>query len=112
MRVPLLAMGAAVASESDVIEENVQNIDIGPTILDIAGAAIPEQMDGQSFKPLLEGKKVEGWRDTIYYEYFWERPFPQTPTVHAIRTTGTSSSAIMASGTSMNCTTSRPILWR
>ncbi len=26
------------------------------------------------------------WRDAIFYEYYWERNFPQTPTVHAIRT--------------------------
>ena len=85
MRVPLLAMGAAVSPSVKVIEENVQNIDIAPTILDIAGVTRPAQFDGQSFKALLNGDTTP-WRDTIYYEYFWERPFPQTPTVHAIRT--------------------------
>ena len=30
-------------------------------------------------------KKVK-WRDAIYYEYYWERNFPQTPTVHGVRT--------------------------
>ena len=42
-------------------------------------------MDGESFLPLLKGQELD-WRDRIYYEYFWERPFPQTPTVHAVRT--------------------------
>jgi arylsulfatase A-like enzyme len=42
-------------------------------------------MDGKSFLPLLLGQKIP-WRETIFYEYFWERPFPQTPTLHAIRT--------------------------
>lgn len=86
MRVPLLAMGAAVNQGVKVIEQNVQNIDIGPTVLDIAGVPRPAQFDGQSFLPLLKGNDPETWNDTIYYEYFWERPFPQTPTVHAIRT--------------------------
>ncbi len=86
MRVPLLAMGAAVDPSVKVIEQNVQNIDIGPTVLDIAGITSSDQFDGQSFLPLLRGNSPENWRDTIYYEYFWERPFPQTPTVHAIRT--------------------------
>lgn len=86
MRVPLLAMGGAVSSQVDVIEENVQNIDIGPTVLDIAGLPQHDQFDGVSFLPLLQGSEPDKWRDTIYYEYFWERPFPQTPTVHAIRT--------------------------
>lgn len=86
MRVPLLAMGSMVNREQKVIEENVQNIDISATVLDIAGLPSHEQFDGVSFLPLLKGEQVDKWRDTIYYEYFWERPFPQTPTVHAIRT--------------------------
>ena len=85
MRVPLLAMGAQVDASVSEVEQNVQNIDIAPTVLDIAGVPAPENFDGLSFLPLLQGESPE-WRDTIYYEYFWERPFPQTPTVHAIRT--------------------------
>jgi N-acetylglucosamine-6-sulfatase len=42
-------------------------------------------MDGRSFLPLLESGKIP-WRDEIFYEYYWERNFPQTPTVHAVRT--------------------------
>jgi N-acetylglucosamine-6-sulfatase len=34
---------------------------------------------------LLKGEKTE-WRDHIFYEYFWERPFPHTPTVFGVRT--------------------------
>lgn len=86
MRVPMLAYGAGVAKNGERIEENVQNIDIGPTVLDLAGIPPHEQFDGRSFLPLLQGKAVGNWRDTIFYEYFWERPFPQTPTVHAVRT--------------------------
>lgn len=86
MRVPLLAIGAAVDSGVKAIDQNIQNIDIGPTILDIAGVKQSAQFDGQSFLPLLSNEAVDTWRDTIYYEYFWERPFPQTPTVHAVRT--------------------------
>lgn len=86
MRVPLLAMGADVKTKGSVITENVQNIDIAPTVLDLTGMDPAEQFDGQSFKKLLQGKEIANWRDTIFYEYFWERPFPQTPTVHAVRT--------------------------
>lgn len=84
MRVPLLAMGKGI-SPGIQITEMVQNIDIGPTVLDLAGRMKPANMDGASFAPLLLGEKIP-WRDTVYYEYFWERPFPQTPTVFAVRT--------------------------
>jgi len=85
MRVPLLVMSPNVLTPGTTVIQNVQNIDIAPTILDMAGVEIPKSFDGTSFLPLLEHKEIE-WRDTLYYEYFWERPYPQTPTVHAVRT--------------------------
>lgn len=84
MRVPMLAVGGGIPPGTKV-EEVIQNIDIGPTVLDIAGVSVKENMDGSSFKQLLYQESIP-WRDTVYYEYFWERPFPQTPTVHAVRT--------------------------
>lgn len=84
MRVPMLAMGADLPAGSK-LSEVVQNVDVGPTVMDFAGLSTKEHMDGNSFKPLLYNQEI-AWRDTVYYEYFWERPFPQTPTVHAVRT--------------------------
>jgi arylsulfatase A-like enzyme len=34
------------------------NIDIAPTILDLAGIAVPDEMDGMSLSPFLRGKKT------------------------------------------------------
>jgi arylsulfatase A-like enzyme len=85
MRVPMLAYGPGMIQGGIVIEELIQNIDVGPTILDLAGEKVPSHMDGRSFKGLLEGKKI-AWRDEVYYEYYWERSFPHTPTVHGVRT--------------------------
>jgi N-acetylglucosamine-6-sulfatase len=61
----------------------VANIDIAPTILDLAGVEPPKHFDGRSFVPLLEGKQIP-WRDELLYEYYWERNYPHTPTTHAI----------------------------
>ena len=85
MRVPLLVYGGNNVLKKDSVGQLIQNIDIAPTILSLAGLDKPVNMDGQSFLPLLKGENT-AWRDRIYYEYFWERPFPQTPTVHAVRT--------------------------
>ncbi|MCP9236996.1 sulfatase [Lewinella sp. JB7] len=84
MRVPLLVYAPAML-DARGMEEIATNADIGPTILDMAGLATPEQMNGRSFLPLLRGETVADWRKNFFYEYYWERPFPQTPTVHAIR---------------------------
>lgn len=85
MRVPLLIMGPGIAPNS-VMEEIIANIDIAPTMLDIAGAAPAEQFDGQSFYPLIQGEPVEDWRTELLYEYYWEFNYPSTPTTFALRT--------------------------
>ena len=85
MRVPLLAYAPGFIKPGTKIKQMVQNIDIAPTILDIAGIKTPKQMDGISFLPLLKKNDCD-WRKKIYYEYFWERAFPMTPTVFGIRT--------------------------
>ena len=65
--------------------EMITNLDYGPTFLDAAAAPVPETMQGRSFFGLLGGS-ADGHRDAWLYEYFWERSFPQTPTVLGVRT--------------------------
>ncbi len=85
MRVPMLMHCPELFQAGTTVEGMVANIDIAPTILEAAGLKPPPQLDGQSVIPLVQGKTTH-WRDTLLYEYFWERNFPQTPTMHAIRT--------------------------
>jgi N-acetylglucosamine-6-sulfatase len=53
----------------------IQNIDYAPTFLELAGAKIPESMQGKSLVPIFKaaGEKPKGWRDSIYYRYSGER---------------------------------------
>lgn len=60
------------------IDEMVQNIDYGPTILDLAGVEVPQDMHGISFLPLLKGKQVPNWRKSLYYHYY------EYPDEHAV----------------------------
>jgi N-acetylglucosamine-6-sulfatase len=85
MRVPLLAYAPGLIEPATVVTRMVQNNDIAPTILEAAGLKPPGTMDGSSFLPLLEGKDIP-WRDAVFYEYYWEPNYPQTPTVHGVRT--------------------------
>ena len=85
IRVPLVVHCPEVFKGGQRRHEMILNIDYGPTILETAGAHIPDTMQGMSFYGLLTGEKKE-WRDAWLYEYFWERSFPQTPTVLGVRT--------------------------
>jgi N-acetylglucosamine-6-sulfatase len=85
MKVPMVAYCPGLIKPGTVVKELVANIDIAGTVLEVAGLKAPAYMNGKSFLPLLQGKQVP-WRDKIIYEYFWERNFPMTPTMHAIRT--------------------------
>lgn len=86
IRVPMVAYAPGMIQPDTTVEQMVQNIDIAPTLLNVAGIKPPQEpaMDGQSFLPLLEGKEVP-WRDEILYEYHWEWNFPAVPTTLAIR---------------------------
>ena len=61
------------------IDAMVQNIDYAPTILQMAGLDIPEDIQGESFLPLLQGKKVKDWRKSLYYHYY------EYPAEHSVR---------------------------
>lgn len=85
MRVPLVARCPALIKPGTKIRNMVLNVDIAPTVLELAGVKTPPQMEGTSFLPLLEGKTIP-WRDRVFYEYYWENAYPQTPTQYAVRT--------------------------
>ncbi len=84
LRIPMLVRFPKMIAKGRVADEMVLNIDLAPTLLDLAGVAVPATMQGRSWRPLLEGKSGE-WRKAFFYEYFMERNF-QTPTVLAVRT--------------------------
>jgi arylsulfatase A-like enzyme len=76
IRVPLLVRYPPLATAGTPVEPMVLNVDIAPTLLDLAGVAVPKEMHGRSIVPLLKGKS-EGWRKDWLYEYF-EYPGPHS----------------------------------
>ncbi|GAG93004.1 unnamed protein product, partial [marine sediment metagenome] len=58
--------------------------DLAPTLLEIAGVAVPEKMDGNSFVPLLKNKNAMG-RKAWLYEYFKDFSY-NVPEHTAVRT--------------------------
>jgi N-acetylglucosamine-6-sulfatase len=84
IRVPMLMQCPALFKGGTVVEKVVANIDIAPTVLEVAGVQAPPHMDGRSIVPLAQGK-VTPWREHFLYVYYWEKNFPQTPTIFSLR---------------------------
>lgn len=65
IRVPMIVAGPGI--ERHVDSNLVLNIDLAPTILELAQVGIPKDMHGKSLVPLLNGKDVN-WRQSFLYE--------------------------------------------
>ncbi len=84
IRVPMLMQCPELFKGGTVVDQVVANIDIGPTVLEAMGLQKPPHMDGESFLALGQGKSIP-WRDYFLYVYYWEKNYPQSPTVFALR---------------------------
>jgi arylsulfatase A-like enzyme len=70
LKTPLLIQWPGVVKPGSVNNDMVSNLDFAETFIDIAGAAIPSQMQGQSFLPVLKGQKQDNPRTAHYYHYY------------------------------------------
>ncbi|MBW2637340.1 MAG: DUF4976 domain-containing protein [Deltaproteobacteria bacterium] len=73
-----------VEKPGERLSQMVLNIDLAPTVLELAGLTIPGNMQGKSVAPLLASKDVS-WRNSWLYEYFLDFPYT-VPAMYALRT--------------------------
>ncbi len=78
LRTPLLVRWPGVVRPGAEPQELVQNVDLAPTFLELAGAPVPAEMHGTSLVPLLRGEHPADWRRSLYYRYY------EFPGVHAV----------------------------
>ncbi len=78
LRSPLLIRWPGHTKPGSVCEKIVLNLDFPETFLDVAGVSIPDDMQGVSLVPLLEGKNPADWRKAMYYRYY------EFPAVHMV----------------------------
>jgi N-acetylglucosamine-6-sulfatase len=84
IRVPMLVYAPGMVQPGSRITGIVRNIDIAPTLLELAGARTDRPMDGRSVLPLLRGERMPSPGEFLY-EYYWEYAFPHTPSTFALR---------------------------
>jgi len=79
LRTPLLIRYPKEIPAQLTVDKLVQNLDFAPTILDYAGVEAPKEMQGESFRRLLDGNINQDWRDVIYYTYY------EYPSIHMVK---------------------------
>jgi arylsulfatase A-like enzyme len=78
LKMPLIVKWPGVTKPGSRSRQMVQNLDYAETFLEVAGTPIPDDMQGVSLVPLLQGRTPENWRNRIYYHYY------EYPSVHMV----------------------------
>jgi N-acetylglucosamine-6-sulfatase len=73
IRVPLIVRYPGMAPGRRVCEDMVLNLDLAPTVLDLAGVDFPGDMEGRSFGRQVKGETATEWRQSYRYEYYNSR---------------------------------------
>lgn len=85
IRIPFLVRyPKAVRHPGHPAGQMVLNVDVAPTLLDLAGLPIPDWMQGRSLAPILASREAPG-REAWLYEHFPDYPYP-VPRIRAART--------------------------
>ena len=70
LRMPFVIRYPEGVNPESVNRDIILNVDFAPTFLDYAGVDVPDQFQGRSFRPLLNGQLPSDWQTSMYYRYW------------------------------------------
>jgi arylsulfatase A-like enzyme len=78
IRVPMIVYDPRLdaSRRGTVRQEVVLNLDVAPTLLDLAGVAVPPAMQGRSLAPLILSGGTPEWRQDIFVEHLMDPLHP------------------------------------
>ena len=76
IRMPLLVRYPQLIKTGTVRDELTLNIDLAPTLLELAGVSVPVTVEGRSLMPLLKNERGP-WRGSFLIEYYSDKVFPR-----------------------------------
>jgi len=86
MKIPMLIRYPKKIKPGTVINQNALNIDLAPTILDIADVETPKYMQGESMVKLFDEQPDQNWRESFMFEYYVDDAYPYAgPNMLAIK---------------------------
>jgi hypothetical protein len=87
LRMPLVMSWPGHLDAGREVKQLTQNIDFGPTFLDLAGAPALAAAHGRSLVPVMSKKTgTEPFRDAIYYHYYESQAVHMVPAMYGVRT--------------------------
>ncbi len=87
LRAPFLVRYPKEIAAGRVEHALMANIDVAPTLLDYAGIAAPEGMQGESCRKVIAGDSTGFVRDSVYFRYWMHRAHRHdNPSHYGIRT--------------------------
>lgn len=87
IRIPLFVRYPHLTRAGTTVPATVLNVDLAPTLLQLAGLPVSPGMQGKSWVPLLDGTQ-KSVRSGFFYEYFRNRDSPVVPRIKAFRRDG------------------------
>ncbi len=70
IKMPFIIRYPKEIKPGSVNDNMILNVDYAETFLDYAEIDIPSNMQGRSFRPLLNGELPEDWQTSMYYRYW------------------------------------------
>ena len=86
LRMPFLVRYPREIQPGSASDAMSLNIDFAETWLDYAGVPIPDDMQGTSLRPILNGETPDDWRTSMYYRYWMHLSHHYVPAHYGIRT--------------------------
>jgi len=86
LRMPFIVRFPEEVKSGTVNRDIVLNVDFAPLFLDLAGVEKPKELQGENFRPLLQGSTPEDWRKSMYYRYWMHKSHHNVYAHYGVRT--------------------------
>lgn len=77
IRIPFIVRYPSLVEAGSRPEVMGLNIDVAPTILEVSGVPIPDDIQGKSLIPVFQGSLNEDFREEFLIEYYTDEVFPR-----------------------------------
>ncbi len=86
LRMPFVIRYPREIAPGSVNRDIMLNVDFASTFLDYAGVDPPDAFQGTSFRPLLQGRTPDDWRQAMYYRYWMHKAHHNVYAHYGVRT--------------------------